>query len=299
MDLSSIGYQGPMGPSSPGYVQGTANTVPDPTYQSAVSSATMQKPIAFNPSDFTVPVLGDVNDPNSLVGKAYTSLAPYYTKILQEAGGDVNRAIARLEQDYQTGVRYTTEDVSRQTGYAKEDLNAALKSLGITFTQEQQGKTDTLNQRGIALTQPGRTGPMNVATEGQGGTEMSMLKEDEQLRQEATQRAASRQIEQLGIGGQRQLASLSQSRTRGGEDVTRQYQQYEEQLQQERENRALGIGQAKQQEQLAQQGLDIQKNILSAQFGGSGGSGGSVNTRGYINPRTGVWDDNYHATGQV
>lgn len=46
--------------------------------------------------------------------KAYGELGTYYDRILKESRGDMNRALARLQEDYDTGVRIRKEDYGIQ-----------------------------------------------------------------------------------------------------------------------------------------------------------------------------------------
>jgi len=219
------------------------------------------KTINLDPSLFKIPDL----DP--LIKEAYDKLAPYYAKLLAESQGDVNKAMARLEEDYASGMRYNTEDVERETGYAKTDLDAALSQLGITFPQEQEKLLDTQNQRGIALTespQPngGIPQPLQVASEGRAGYETGTLREDQKLRQEAVQRTAQRNVDQITTQGQRTASQLGSEKTRGGEDVQRQGQLKVEELEDQRQSKAMQAGQMKQNQQIA----DAQMKIMQAQL---------------------------------
>lgn len=54
--------------------------------------------------------------------KAYGELGGYYDRILKESKGDLNKALARLVEDYNTGIRIKREDTS--TGLAGVDLQA-------------------------------------------------------------------------------------------------------------------------------------------------------------------------------
>lgn len=92
---------------------------------SSAASASPPTPIlpTFDPKLFEMPSSDEflkaaANDP---------TLVKYYQDLIDQSGGDLNVAKQRLEQDYQRGVRQTTEDVTRETGYAKEDLKAALE----------------------------------------------------------------------------------------------------------------------------------------------------------------------------
>ncbi len=231
----------------------------------------------LNPDWFQVP------DMNSYVKAAFNdpSLVQYYTQVLQDAQGDVNRAIDRLKQDYQQGLRYTSQDVDRLTTQEKEDLSSSLKTLGLQFSGETQNLLDTLNRRGMAVTQaqagPG-AGPLATGTGGRGGYEMGQLGQSQALRQEAVQRTADRNLQNIGISAQRQVTSLGQTQTRGIEDWTRALQEFQTQQLKSREQEAQQIGSQQQSMAMAQKQLDLQKAQLeqaNALYGGTGSSSSS------------------------
>lgn len=194
--------------------------------------------IPFSEKDFQVP------DFNQLVKEAFSdpALVAYYDRLLKENQGDVNLAKQNLSYQYTTGSRYQ-----------QEDLATSMKQLGVQFPQETESLVDTLNKRGIALTQ-GNGGKLNVATEGRAGTEMSRLTEDQKLRQEAVQRTAQRGVEALGF----------QKKT-GEESIAKGQRDYQEQLQQEREQKSLQMAGIKQTQQQMQQQAEFQKKQLEAQ----------------------------------
>lgn len=70
--------------------------------------------------------------------KAYGELGLYYDRILKEARGDVNKALSRLNQDYETGVRYKMEDIAsegqaldREAQSSQQNLIAQMLSRGL------------------------------------------------------------------------------------------------------------------------------------------------------------------------
>ena len=221
----------------------------------------------------TVPITNDY------VKSAYQSLIPYYTKLLQENGNDVNLAISRLKEDYTTGVRYTTQDVATQTTQTKEDLDAAMAKLGITFPQEQASLQDANNKRGIAVTQ-NADGSTGYAGGGQAGTELGRLNSDQSLRKEAVQRTAQRSLLGIGTTGQRALDTAGQTLTRGTQDAVRGQQQYGETTQQNIEQQALSMGGIAQGDKTASDlaALNSGKNISNL-GGGSPLAGASVADR--------------------
>lgn len=123
----------------------------------------------------------------------------YYNQLLQQAQGDTTIAQNFLENDYQTGTRNIMTN-----------LNASLKSLGLTFGKEQDTLQNTLNQRGIALTQNPNSSKLTYAGGGEAGTEVGQLNESQQLRQEAEQRSAQQGVTGLGNTLQKGLTSTGQ-----------------------------------------------------------------------------------------
>lgn len=194
----------------------------------------------------------------------------YYNQLLQQAQGDTTIAQNFLEQDYQTGVRNQIANTS-----------AALKNLGLTFTGEQNSLQDTLNKRGIALTDNGQGGNV-YAGGGQAATELGNLNQSQQLRQEAEQRSAQQNIQGLST-------TLQKGLTSSGQQLTQYAQGLNQQKQGDIANRAstyYGIYQQNEQAKQQQALADQQNKILSG--GGSsnkptappvpGNTGAGVNT---------------------
>lgn len=123
----------------------------------------------------------------------------YYNQLLRKAGDDTKIAEGFLEQDYTTGVRNTVEN-----------LSGTLKQLGLQSTQDNQTQQDSLNKRGIALTQGG-DGKLNYGG-GQAGNELAQTKQNQDLRVEAENRSA-----QQGVTGLAQ--TLNKGITSQGEQL--------------------------------------------------------------------------------
>jgi hypothetical protein len=122
------------------------------------------------------------------------TIVNYYNELLAKAQGDYTTAVAYLEADYKTGVRQT-----------QDTLQNTLEQLGVTFTGESTAKQASLNQKGIALTQtqPNST-DLTYGGGGEAGTELSTLKQSQDLRNEAATRSANQSIENLGLQRQQQ-----------------------------------------------------------------------------------------------
>ena len=139
-------------------------------------------------------------------------IVSYYNNLLGQAKGDTTLAINFLEKDYQTGVRQTSDT-----------LKATLQAFGITFGEENRGLQDTLNQRGIALTDMGN-GQLQYAGGGQPKTELSTLGETQKLRQEAEQRSSGQKIETMGLTRQKGITNAGQQLQQYGSSLNNQKQ---------------------------------------------------------------------------
>ncbi len=126
--------------------------------------------------------------------KAYERLKPYYQKMLDYAGGDLNLAKRMIQADYDSGKRENQEEaeIKRrglalqkqgiQTNYdlttdeARGAYQQAVQEQNLLFPQEQEQMSTGLNRRGVS----------------QGGladTEASRLKTSQSIRKEAIDRA--------------------------------------------------------------------------------------------------------------
>lgn len=134
----------------------------------------------------------------------------YYNQLLQQAQGDTTIAENFLETDYQTGVRNTLDN-----------LHGSLQQLGLTFKSENQAQQDSLNKRGIALTQ-GQDGKLTYGGGGESASEIGDTQQSQQLRQEAEQRSASQTVTGLGQTLQKGITSAGQSLTQTAENLQNQ-----------------------------------------------------------------------------
>lgn len=62
--------------------------------------------------------------------KAYGELGTYYDRILKESEGDMNKVLARMATDYETGVRRRTEDRGTAEQTMTEDQQLSLQNAG-------------------------------------------------------------------------------------------------------------------------------------------------------------------------
>ncbi|MCK9370931.1 hypothetical protein M0R04_13555 [Candidatus Dojkabacteria bacterium] len=198
----------------------------------------------------------------------------YYQKLLDQAAGDTRLAIDFLDRDYKMGVRHTSDNLSE-----------TLKQLGLISEQEQETLAGNLNKRNIAVTDMGG-GKTAYAAGGQPARELGWLNEGQKLRKEAEQRSAGQKIEGMGLGREKGVTSANQ------------------QLQQFGTQTAYNKGQDIQSRASNYMGLynqGQQSDLLSAQIKQQNqiDNPGQSNTRTHINPKSGVWDDNYYATGNT
>jgi len=95
--------------------------------------------------------------------KAYGELGSYYDRILKESKGDMNLALARLKEDYETGTRIRKEDLGQNQAEAQAlDTEAQRRDI-----LEKQGVVGNALDRGLyqksafepaATAQPGGAG---------------------------------------------------------------------------------------------------------------------------------------------
>lgn len=185
----------------------------------------------------------------------------YYNQLLQQAQGDTQIAQGFLENDYQTGVRNTVAN-----------LTGTLKQMGIQNTNEQETMQDTLNKRGIALTeQPNQSGqPLSYATQGQAGYERGKLNETQSLRQEAENRSAQQTIGNYSNTLKKGITSTGQQLVQTAQDLAKQKQGDIA----SRAGTYYGIYQSGEQAK-AQKALMDQQNAMS----GGGGGGKSLGAK--------------------
>lgn len=144
--------------------------------------------------------------------KAYGELGAYYTRILSEAQGDTTKALARLTQDYETGLRFRREDVAFQQ-----------KGLDTRSQQADRSAVNNALARGIF---------QKSAYDPSGGMGIA-----DTMRTEA-QQPINRAREQLLTGQQRYEEQSLLNKTRRTEDLQEAQRRREFQLEQERRRQA-------------------------------------------------------------
>ncbi len=231
--------------------------------------------------NFTAPGAGAIDDKfMEFLNRAKNDpdIIAYYKQILDYAQGDTNLAKQQIENDYKVGVRQTTDT-----------LGSTLEQLGLTFGKEEQSLENTLNQRGIAMTDMGG-GKTAYAAGGQPASELSQLNESQKLRQEAEQRSASQKIEGLGISREKGLTGAGQSLRNTALDL----QERQKQDVYNRANVNYGAWQGKQVTD-AQKALQNQQDRGGKQSVDKSATNPATGKAYAVNPTSGVWDDNYFA----
>lgn len=235
-------------------------------------------PVTIDPNAFKVT---PINEYQKQV-QADPQFQAYYKKLLAQAQGDVNEAIRIMKYQYETGTARIEQDAALQAGRTTEDLTSSLQKLGITFGQEKDSALDTLNKRGIALTQAG--GPGSASTQvaptagvsydangnptysdqggGRAGTELAMLGEDQRLRREATQRTAQRTLQDIGIKKQQGLQDTSEKQQETSYSIGSNAAKTQDQIQQEEEQASLQRAQLAQTQDIQKQQTALQKAQL-------------------------------------
>lgn len=170
--------------------------------QSMANSSATSVPVPTIPSlNYTAPSVNDLDSKyTEFLNRAANDpdIVNYYNQLLQQAEGDTTIAENYLEQDYQTGVRNTVAN-----------LGGTLKQLALQSTQENQAQQDSLNKRGIALTDQGN-GQLAYGGGGEAATEIAQTKQNQDLRNEAENRSAQQSITGLSQTLQKGITTAGQ-----------------------------------------------------------------------------------------
>lgn len=226
----------------------------------------MNQVIKFDPSMFQAPALND------LITKAYNALAPYYTQLIQQANGDYNVVIQQLKQQTDLTTRQAAEDYAQTIKQSNENLDAALKTLGLQFPQETQQLLDSLNKRGIAVTQDAtQPGGLATAKAGESGYEMGNLTSDQALRKEAVQRSAQQQQDNAALSQKQTTEKAAMSQSQGTTSAQQSLRNTLQGYATQRQSTALSEAQAQSQADISAQQLKLQQQQM--QNAGGGGAG--------------------------
>lgn len=168
---------------------------------------------------------------NTYLGKSYSALDAYYKQLLDQENGDVNRAIERLKSDYTRGLRINTEDYSRNQAFGQESANASYKEEAMNSESENRKLEADMIKRGISVG--------GVAQQQQG-----MLKDRQQLRREAIDRALKKSNEDLKYSYERGNEEEGLKQGRGIEDLASEALKFKTDKGQERVDKAQQLAEA-------------------------------------------------------
>ncbi len=221
---------------------------------------------------------------------AYNRLNEYYTRILAEEQGDVERAKRRLTEDYEKGNRIISEDYTRSYNAGRENYGAQQQELGVDVLSDQQKYEQALMQQGmeneaetgalqgdlmrrgvseggLAQFQSGKLGEKQAFRRNVLQTDYTNQKTRQQLRREAIDRALRKSEEDLKYGKERGLEDETIKQKRGTEDLASQFAKYLSEKNQERQDKALQLGDSEYnrefQARSTQEGFRLQNESLS------------------------------------
>jgi hypothetical protein len=194
---------------------------------------------------------------------AYNSLAQYYQTLLAQEGGDVDRVKRRLEEDYAKGNRITMEDYTLGLANTQAEYGGAVKEQALTNVGEARSLQENQLQRGISLG-------------GLAESQSAELKSKQDLRREAIDRALQKSEKDLSYAKERGLEDTALTKVRGAEDTMAGWNKTQLTLGQERQEKALGLGeqayqrefqkrQAEEASKQAEQSMAMQRESLDLQ----------------------------------
>lgn len=196
--------------------------------------------------------------------QANDKLAAYYTRILAEEQGDVERAKRRIDEDYTRGVRIPTEDYVRNVAFAQETAGAARKEEDVGRKYDVAAYQQALQQDQMVGDEEGKALETNLAQRGlslgglrdkkfeelskqQGlrkegiNTGFNSEQDRRSLRREAIDRALKKSEEDLKFQKERGLEEETIKQRRGTEDVATGWAKFQTEKTQERGDKALGL----------------------------------------------------------
>lgn len=174
----------------------------------------------------------------SEVDKAYSELGNYYTQLLDEAKGDINLALARLEEDYNTGKRFRLQDFTRN----KQIIDLAQEAFSTNADEAFRTLKTNQLKRGInrasAFDPNGQNGALGIADV-----------ENQRLRGKVD--LGQREIDLRGEGlsdnfeQTEELAATDLARSQV--DLPKKLSRFEKDIEDERRQRAGGMALSRQQ----------------------------------------------------
>lgn len=188
------------------------------------------------------------------LSKAYEKLKPYYSKMLELAGGDLDLAKRMIEFEYSQGMRES-----------KFEYEQAAREQAITFPSETEQMITAANRRGIV---GGITQKQLEAGEGGGlaGKEAGRLKESQAIRQEAIERALEDREMRLTKGKEFGTEKEERGYEREKMGLSREHEKEAASMTGSKFSREFSIAQAieqkkqaEEQARIAQEGLSLTK----------------------------------------
>lgn len=171
----------------------------------------------------------------SEVDKAFEELGTYYNRIIDEAGGDLNKALSRLKEDYDTGKRFREQNFNLN--------NKAMVLAQDSFAKDATQAFKTLQTRQLArginrgsMYDPG--GDKGIAD-----TERGMLNKDVASGQAKLD--LNKESAQLGFDQQGELADTNL--LRGQTDLPVQFDRFKKNAEEERKYKAGELALSRQQ----------------------------------------------------
>ena len=208
---------------------------------------------------------------------ADSDFTQYYQQLMTQAGGDYTEAIRSMNAQLSQGTTKLTAQTQLDTQNQVAQLQNSLQQLGLQKTTDTNSLLDTLNKRGIAVTQAG--GPQSASTQvatpgtttydangnptttgqgGEAGTELSNLSEDYALRQEAENRTTQYNLQNIGLTQSSGQAALQETATEQQQAAQSKQVTSAANIQNEEAQAAAQQAQATEQQQQAQASTAIQ-----------------------------------------
>lgn len=209
-----------------------------------------------------------------LENNALNELSPYYTEILEEAKGDVERAKKRMEEDYERGNRIRTEDVAEaikrgetDVGLSKEDVADRLSLANDTLRYLDQTKFPIA--RRMLLSAYNRRGLYHSGFRLEGEKELAQEQSLERLSQTNIVGGLERENVRLdlalerikkdqALGLERWQEEATIQKTRTGEDLDIALVRKERELERQKKLEAIAMAQSQLQRELY--GADISRD---------------------------------------
>ena len=233
-------------------------------YDSAKSLYNSQGGATGGGSSSRKPIKFDIPDYNELYNKSYDSLEAYYSRLLQQEGGDVTRVKARLKEDYERGVVVSDRDFNFSSDKIENSFVQGKKELDLAKEKSDNTYKRTLEAFGLSAEQAERALQTDLYSRGiqSGGIANTLKKEFQQeqsikqkaieepkmseneslkLRQEALQKAFELDQQDIVYGKEDSLYDTIKTQRRGEEDVSSAYDKYKLKSKQEQAEKAVGL----------------------------------------------------------